>query len=179
VKRSRGFTLLEVAVAIAVVAIGLIGAFNAIIQSADATARLRERALADWIAMNQISTMRLSGEFPEVDEYDGDVEFAGRAWYWSATVSETGVEDLRRIDMNVAWEETPDDPVTIMTGFVSRRVQGSVARIDWWGATAGPGPGPDDAGDEGDERDEEDLDPGQDQDDQVEPPIPGDEDDEE
>ena len=113
-KRSRGFTLLEVAVAIAVVAIGLIGAFNAIIQSADATARLRERALADWIAMNQISTMRLSGEFPEVDEYDGDVEFAGRAWYWSATVSETGVEDLRRIDMNVAWEETPDDPVTIM-----------------------------------------------------------------
>jgi hypothetical protein len=66
-----------------------------------------------------------------------------------------------------------------MTGFVSRRVQGSVARIDWWGATAGPGPGPDDAGDEGDERDEEDLDPGQDQDDQVEPPIPGDEDDEE
>jgi prepilin-type N-terminal cleavage/methylation domain-containing protein len=41
----RGFTLLEVMVALAIVSIGLIAAFNGIIQMAHSTAVLRERAL--------------------------------------------------------------------------------------------------------------------------------------
>src|SRR5690606_11789375 len=58
-RRQRGFTLLEVMVAMAIVSIGLIAVFNAIIQMAHSTSTLRERALADWIAMNQISEIRL------------------------------------------------------------------------------------------------------------------------
>lgn len=137
-----GFTLLEVMVALAIVAIGLIAAFNGVIQMAHSTSVLRERAFADWIAMNQISRIRVSGEFPEIGTSDGDAEFAGRQWRWEATISETGVTDLRRIDMAVAYVAQPDDPVTIVTGFVTRRFEGIPTVIDWWGAGAPGGEPP-------------------------------------
>jgi general secretion pathway protein I len=137
-----GFTLLEVMVALAIVAIGLMAAFNGVIHMAHSTSVLRERALADWIAMNQISEIRISGDFPDVGRFDGDAEFAGREWRWEATVSETGVTDLRRIDMAVAYQGRPEDVVTIMTGFVTRRFEGMTAYIDWWGAGVPPDGGP-------------------------------------
>jgi general secretion pathway protein I len=163
----RGFTLLEVMVALAIVSIGLIAAFNGVIQMAHSTSMLRERALADWIAMNQISEIRISGEFPSVGSFDGSTEFAGREWRWEASVSETGVRDLRRSDMAVSYEESPGNPVTILTGFVAREAASPPFRIDWWGAGAPPlGPG-------------DDPDPGGDPDGGDEPPDAGGEDEEE
>lgn len=141
--RHRGFTLLEVMVALAIVSIGLIAVFNGIIQMAHSTAVLRERALADWIAMNQISEIRISGDFPAVGRSNGSTEFANRNWRWEATISETGVADLRRIDLAVAYEAAPDDVVTLMTGFVSRGFGGRAMRVDWWGAGLPPASGPD------------------------------------
>jgi len=141
-RSARGFTLLEVMVSLAVVSIGLIAVFNGIIQMAHSTSTLRERALADWIAMNQISEIRLSGEFPDVGDFNDNVEFAGRDWRWEARISETGVENLRRIDMAVAYEELPENIITIVTGFVSRGVAGPALQVDWWGADQPPA-GPD------------------------------------
>lgn len=135
-----GFTLLEVMVALAIVSIGLIAAFNAVIQMAYSTSVLRERALADWIAMNEISAIRLSGDFPEIGNFDGTTEFAGREWRWVASISATGVEDLRRIDMSVAYEDFTEDSITIMTGFVSRGGLAGPALIDWWGMASSPAP---------------------------------------
>ena len=93
-----GFTLLEVMVALAIVAIGLIAAFNGIIQMAHSTSFLRERALADWIAMNQITEIRLSESFPDVGRFDGDSEFAGRNWRWRS----------RTTAMPISWPRWPD-----------------------------------------------------------------------
>lgn len=136
---ARGFTLIEVMVALAIVSIGLIAVFNAIIQMAHSTSVLRERALADWIAMNEISAIRISGSFPDIGSFDGTTEFAGREWRWEAEISETGVGDLRRIDMAVGYEEFPDDSITIMTGFVSRAT-GPGVQVDWWGGGTPGGP---------------------------------------
>lgn len=172
-RSGRGFTLLEVMVALTIVSIGLIAAFNAVIQMAHSTTTLRERAFADWIAMNQLTELRVAGEFPDVGSFDGDVEFAGREWRWEANVSETGVEDLRRVDISVAYIEQPDDLVTLMTGFINRAAVAPTA-IDWWGGTGLEEPPAGDADDEADEADE------QEQPEPVEPePLPPDEEDDE
>lgn len=148
--RARGFTLLEVMVALTIVSIGLIAAFNGVIQMAHSTTTLRERAFADWIAMNQITEIRIGGEFPDVGRFDGDTEFAGREWRWEAAVTETGVEDLRRIDMTVAYLESPGDTISIVTGFISRG-SGVVVNIDWWGTAGGEGLAPGDGQESGED----------------------------
>lgn len=158
-RRAGGFTLLEVMVALAIVAIGLIAAFNGVIQMAHSTSTLRERALADWIAMNQISEIRISGDFPDVGSFDGDTEFAGREWRWEANVSETGVPDLRRVDLSVAYGDRPGDVVTIMAGFVARGQEGTAAYIDWWGAGGPPIGGPGDEEEPPDEEEQEEQAP--------------------
>lgn len=172
-RRGRGFTLLEVMVALAIVSIGLIAAFNAVIQMAHSTTVLRERAFADWIAMNELTELRVAGEFPDVGSFDGDVEFAGREWRWEANVSETGVEDLRRIDISVAYIEQPDDAVTLMTGFITRAV-GPPTAIDWWGGTGTEAPP---AGDDEDEAGDEAGDEAEPPNPPDAPPLPPEEDD--
>ena len=117
----RGFTLLEVIVALAVVALGLIAAFNGVIQITSGASYMRERTLASWVAMNELTRIRVGGAFPEVSESDGDVEFGLSTYRWRANVSETGVDNLRRIDMEVAYVDNPDDVIATATGFISPR----------------------------------------------------------
>jgi general secretion pathway protein I len=143
----RGFTLLEVIVALAVIALGLIAAFNGIIQITSGSSYMRERTLASWVAMNELTRIRVSGTFPEVSESDGDVEFGLSTYRWRANVSETGVDDLRRIDMEVAYVDTPDDIIATATGFVSPRPPPLTAARSWSSTTSGNALAGDDDGD--------------------------------
>jgi general secretion pathway protein I len=148
-RTQRGFTLLEVMIALAIVALGVIGLFNQIIRISDGTLRMRERTVASWIAMNEITRIRLSGSMPDVSEFDGDVEFAGAEYRWQARVSETGVEDLRRIDIEVGYVDEPDVSLGNAIGFVSPAPSGDASLADWSGVSRNLQPGPvEETGDE-------------------------------
>ncbi len=157
----RGFTLIEVMVALAVVSLGLIAVFNGIIQISDQSAHLRERAFAHWVAMNELTRFRVDGAMPEVSEFDGDVEFADTTYRWEATVSETGVEDLRRIDMRVSYADTPDDTLAETVAFVAPRPPASIG-TPWAGSSQSRRGERDDGRD--DDEGEETIDPGDDDD---------------
>ncbi len=149
-----GFTLLEVVVALAVVALGIIAAFNLIVQISAGSLHMKEKTFAGWIASNEITRLRLSGDFPGVSQFDGDVEFAGSTYRWRATVSETGVDDLRRIDMDVAYVDDPGTVIGRSVGFVSPPVQPRLGGSTWAeGGGEGPGAAEDTGGDsQGDAR---------------------------
>ena len=128
----RGFTLVEVVVALAIMAIGMFAVFKTIGDTAHNVSYLRDRSLAGWIADNQITDMRLAGEFPSVDQTEGDVDFAGRRWHWMTTVSQTPVQGLRRIDVRVRRDGDADDAALVsMTGFIGQTA-----------TAAGPSPTP-------------------------------------
>ena len=163
--RQAGFTLLEVMVALAIITLGLMAVFNGIIQISDQTTHLRERAFAHWVAMNEITRLRVAGAMPDVSEFDGDVEFANASYRWAATVSETGVEDLRRIDLNVSYVDTPDDIIATTVGFVAPRAPPVPGGGSWSGGGDAGGRGDRDDGRD----DEDDNDPDPDQDDDGDP----------
>ncbi len=99
--RARGFTLIEVLVALAIVAIGMAAVLGALSSSADTVSRLRDKTFAQWFAMNRIATLRLSGQAPPTGKSNGDDDYAGRKWHWAQEVVTTEVPGVERIDVNV------------------------------------------------------------------------------
>jgi general secretion pathway protein I len=115
--RLHGFTLLEILVALAVLAIALTAAIRVLGQSIDTAAALRERTLAQWVAEDRLARHVLNHSFPSIDTTTGTAEMGGTTWRWSEQVSATPVPRLRRIDVSVSPPDKPD-PIVLLTGFV-------------------------------------------------------------
>jgi general secretion pathway protein I len=98
--RQRGFTLLEVLVALAIVALGMAAVLETLSSSADTVVYLRDKTLANWVALNQIALLRISGQVPPPGKSDGDTDFAGRKWLWHEEVNTTQVPGMVRIDVS-------------------------------------------------------------------------------
>jgi general secretion pathway protein I len=152
----RGFTLIEVVVALAIVAIGMLAVFKTIGDSVNNVEALRDRSFAGWIADNRITEIRLTGQMPSVEETAGEVEFAGRRWHWVTKVSQTQVEGLRRIDVSVRRDGDPEDSSLVtLAGFVGATATASPPTIpDWYNQNGPGGPGDEDQNGDQDDADE-------------------------
>jgi general secretion pathway protein I len=129
----RGFTLIEVLVALAVAAIGLAAVLAIVTNTANAAAGVRERTFAAWIAANRIAETRLSNSFPSVDRTSGNVEFAGARWVWEQTVTQTEIPGMRRLDVRVRLADGPEDAfLANVAGFVSRAQMANPAATTPW-----------------------------------------------
>ena len=127
--RCAGFTLLEVLVALVVLALSLGAAIRATGDYAVNQAYLRDRTLAEWVARNQLVTVQLEGKWPKVGQLKGDAELplggpeaGGREWRWEMQVTQTPEEDLRRLDIDVYPAEADDDadPLATLSGFIGK-----------------------------------------------------------
>ncbi len=125
-----GFTLIEVLVALGVVALALSAAAISMGQMIDTANAMRERSYASWIAQNRIVELRLSGSIPEVGTSNGDVDFANNTWGWRTIVSETGVENLVRVDVEITRIGT-EDVIRTVTGFVGEPYAPGLANAAW------------------------------------------------
>ncbi len=120
-KTKKGFTLVEVMVALTIVAFSLTAIAASMNQMIDAATAMRERTYASWIAQNKITEMRLANILPEVSSTSGEVDYANSDWSWRAVVSETGIENFYRVDVSVshAGEEYV---IRTVTGFIGEPV---------------------------------------------------------
>src|SRR5690606_36416172 len=95
--RVQGFTLLEVLVALAIVALGMTAALLQATQSSRTTLHAREQVLASWIADNLLNEWTLSGEPLDVSERSGSLDYARQRWTWTATITETTLPGMLRV----------------------------------------------------------------------------------
>jgi general secretion pathway protein I len=146
--RAHGFTLIEVLAALVIVALGMLGAIQAVTQSARNGTYLREKTLAHWIAMNVITEQRLQPSAPDVSEASDEVEFAGQRWIWKMTVTQTSVESMRRMDVSVRPADAPEDrSLATVTGFYGEAIAPASAAPLSWTSTQAPGGNDDGEGD--------------------------------
>lgn len=145
----RGFTLIEVVVAMAIVALGLMAVFRVVNDTVNNASYLRDRTFATWIADNRLAELRLAGEIPSVDETEGRLDYAGQAWRWTATVAQTPVENIRRVDVRVRREsDAEDSSLAQVTGFVGATIMGTAPSPTPWTGGQSTGGGADDDEDE-------------------------------
>jgi len=118
--RGRGFTLIEIMVALAIITIAL----GAIIESTTASNRnlqyLRDRSIASWIASNELARVRAPREWNSRSNRQGSVEMAGREWRWKMQIRKTDDPDMRRIEIQVYEDGEDREPLARMTGFSGR-----------------------------------------------------------
>jgi general secretion pathway protein I len=100
-RRGCGFTLIEVLVALAIVTVGMAAVLGTLTSSADTVAYLRDKTFANWVALNEIALVRISGQLPAPGKTDGDTDFAGRKWHWQQEVNTTQVPGMVRMDVSV------------------------------------------------------------------------------
>ncbi|MBT5218343.1 MAG: type II secretion system minor pseudopilin GspI [Woeseia sp.] len=115
--RNRGFTLIEVLVALVVATLALGAVLAAVSQMADTGLTLRERTYASWIGQNKITELRLANVIPDVSESNGEIEYASQEWAWTANISETGIENLFRVDVDISRPGS-DDIIRSVIGFI-------------------------------------------------------------
>lgn len=131
-RRPGGFTLVEVLVALAIVSIGLSGILLTINGMAASSSYLRDKTLANWVAQNHIVELRLGATWPDLGKSTDEAEMAGQRWRLETEVIATPVEKLRRIDVAVAYAETPDEPLVTVAAFVGESAP-AIPQADWRG----------------------------------------------
>ena len=118
----RGFTLVEVMVALAIVAIAVPALLLALFQQLDGTEHLRDRSIASWVATDRLSELRLvvakQGALPE-GELLGETRLAERDWYWWIEQQATEIPGFIRIEIKVSIEEDRTQPLHTLTAFVA------------------------------------------------------------
>lgn len=117
---SAGFTLLEVLVALAVLAIAMAALVQAAAGYTSNAAYLRDRAFAHWVAMNQMAEVQVAEDWPGAGGRTGSSVMGGHEWFWRRKVIETDDPDLRRIEVDVYFDSAAEEPLEHLVGFVGR-----------------------------------------------------------
>jgi len=131
---SRGFTLVEVLVALAVVALGLTALMVAVSGTARTSGYLRDKTIAQWIALNRLTQVRLQVNKLGETQDTGQIDFAGRKWHYDTRYFNTQFQSMKRVVVRVypGDTKTKGNPIAESTGFLgsSLAIPGG-SNVDW------------------------------------------------
>ncbi len=141
-----GFTLIEVLVALVIVALGMGAVLSALTSAADTTIRLREKSFATWVALNQLATTRLRPGDPALGKTEDDVDFANSRWHWQQEVKDWQIPGIRIITIKVRYADqnadggrstgptrsAGNDWLTTMTGFRGNALRSFQGTLPSW-----------------------------------------------
>jgi general secretion pathway protein I len=120
VVKQRGFTLLELLVAMAILAMTGVTLMRVSSEHIRSVSYLEELSIASMIAENQLQLVRLENKWPPKPQQEGQVEMAKRKWKWQQETLETDDPNFRMVRVKVSTEDNPEQVVSTLTTFVGR-----------------------------------------------------------
>jgi len=123
-RRSRGFTLIEVLVALLIFGLIATAAAEVGSQYIASYERVRDKTLAAWLAENRINEIRLQTRLPATSEIADDREFGPYRWQVTTRVTATEDARIRRVEVSVSrYRNEFSDPDTVhsLAAFVGEK----------------------------------------------------------
>jgi len=128
VTKARGFTLIEVLIALAIVAMALPALVLRIQSVSDNVGYIEEKTLAMWMAQNKMEELLIDYDvkktFPKTVKHDRQ-EYGGKEWYWEVEAETTSMENLYRLTVRVGND--PEEIIASVAGFVREAPKSNVA----------------------------------------------------
>lgn len=116
----RGFTLLEVLVALAIAAVGLGAVSKALYQNIEVADRLGQKMIGTWVASNYLTELQISHAYLSGGSTSGSVEMAGRKWRIEAAYTPTGDNKIVRVDVTSYEGNEQDRAAARIFGFLAQ-----------------------------------------------------------
>jgi general secretion pathway protein I len=113
-RQATGFTLVEVLVALAILAIALAAAMRTLHLTTDSAQETKLRLLATWVAQNQLAESTAKREFPAPGISNGTLDYAGVKFAWQHNISGTPNPAFRKLEIRV----TKPDDLSQLTGYL-------------------------------------------------------------
>jgi general secretion pathway protein I len=133
-ERARGFTLVEVLVALVIVAVGLGALMVAVNGTARTSGYLRDKTIAQWIALNRLSEVRLIVSKFGQNTDTGELDFANRKWHYDTRYFNTSIGTMQRVVVRVyaGDAKTKGNPVAQAIGFLGTSLSTpGFSNVDW------------------------------------------------
>ena len=104
--KKHGFTLLEVLLALAVIAIALTALLKATAQNVSITQRIKEKSISHWVAMQGITAIQL-GIVPiqSNQKITKLTTMLGQRWYWRAELTSTPIKSIQQINITLSTKQ--------------------------------------------------------------------------
>ncbi|HAT2148512.1 GspI family T2SS minor pseudopilin variant LspI [Legionella pneumophila] len=105
-KLVSGFTLIEVLLALTVIAIALTALLKATAQNIDNTHRIKEKTISHWVAMQGIAMIQLNLlRTSQSQESTQATTMLGQKWYWRAKISPTPIKRMQQITISISSKQ--------------------------------------------------------------------------
>jgi general secretion pathway protein I len=115
-KAAPGFTLVEILVALTILAIAMGAYLHQFGFQAQQTLRLQSRTLAHWAAQNHLAEMQLARTWPAPGKQQMQVQQAGRTWLITQRTETTPNPNIRRVELQLST--STGQPVAALVGYV-------------------------------------------------------------
>ena len=118
--RGSGFTLVEVLIALAIIAFALMAALRAAGQGTLHVGELRSRLLAGWVAENLLTEERARGAWPAPGTYRGTAKQGNMDFTWQVDITETANPSFRRANISVFAPDGESHRLAHLTGYLAQ-----------------------------------------------------------
>lgn len=121
VGKASGFTLVEVMVALLIVAVAISSLLFQMMSTIDNTAYLRDKTIAHWVALNQLELVYIENQHTNKlrsRSQSGSEVMAGREWFWSVKPLKGVAEGFQQLEVSVRRAANDESSVVTAMGLI-------------------------------------------------------------
>jgi general secretion pathway protein I len=139
----HGFTLLEVLIALVIVTLAVSALLGTVTSSGSNISYLQDKTLAEWVALNRLTEIRIAQVMPDKGRRTGNTEMAGVKWQWEEEVIELPVKGMFRVEVRArSTGEPADDQKTIKKATAQKEAESTSAgseldKLSWTASVVG------------------------------------------